>query len=167
MKRSITLILCVLSLQVLASNPKSRDWNITPSYSKAFIENKSQFNGRNKLENSTILYAIDHGPYQVYFTKSGLTYRLDKKLPRKKWDKSKPLTGEDEWMKIMAMRRQVNMQSDIIHMNWLNANKDVEVIATDETAEYFSYSMGSNSMNPNHVRGFKKLTYKNIYPGID
>ena len=54
------------------------DWTTAPAYSKAFIENKNQFNNRNKLENSKILYAIDHGPFQVYFTKLGITFRLDK-----------------------------------------------------------------------------------------
>jgi hypothetical protein len=142
-------------------------FNIYPEYAKAFIENRNQFNGRNKLPGSEILYAIDHGPYQVYFTRSGLTYRLDKKLPRKKWDKSKPLSGEEEWNQIMAMRRAVHMESTVIPMNWVDANPSVEIVADEKLDEYFSYSMGSNNVNYNNVRGFKKIIYRNLYPDID
>jgi len=50
-------------------------------------------------------------------------------------------------MQIMASRREIKMQSDIVHIDWLNSNPDVEIVATDATPEYFSYSMGSNNLN--------------------
>jgi len=145
----------------------SANWTASPAYAKAFIENKAQFNGRNKIENSEILYAIDHGPFQVYFTKKGITYRLDKKLPRKKWDKTIPIIDEADWNRIMKQRREVNMITDLIHMSWVNSNPAVEITAIEPTQDYFSYGMGSNNINYNHIRGYKKLIYKNLYPGID
>ena len=91
MTRLINAFTTLIVISMLTAGSVKADWTASPTYAKAFIENKSQFNGRNKLDNSKILYAIDHGPFQVYFTKEGLTYRLDKKLPRKKWDKKIPI----------------------------------------------------------------------------
>jgi len=116
---------------------------------------------------SQIQYAIDHGPFQVYFTSSGMTYRFDKKLPRQKWDKSKPISSQEEWEGILARRKAVRMESTLVHVGFANANTQVELIAEDPLDEYFSYGMGSNNINYNFIKGFKKLTYRNLYPGID
>ena len=142
-------------------------WTAQPAYAKAFIENKGQFDGRNKKTESKILYAIDNGPFQVYFTSSGVTYRLDKKLPRKKWDKTKPLESEEQWNSIMKMRREVNMVTDFIHIDWIGSNPDVIVIADDLQPDYFNYGMGSNNISYSYVKGYRKLLYLNLYNGID
>ena len=78
-------------------------------YPKAFIENKAQFDGRNKLAGTKILYAIDHGPFQVYFTSTGMTYRFDKKLPRQKWDKTKPINSQGEAQQMQDSVRLANL----------------------------------------------------------
>ncbi len=162
---SILFILTLFASPALSENKKP--WTAQPDYAKAFIENKGQFNGRNKKPESNIMYAIDHGPYQVYFTRTGITYRLDKKLPRKKWDKTQPIQSEEHWKSIMDMRKQVNMVSDIIHIDWTDCNPNTEIIATDARPDYFSYAMGNNNTNYNQVKGFARLTYKNIYEKID
>jgi gliding motility-associated-like protein len=166
--KNITIQLLVVSVLVAAQcGSLLAGWNEAPSYPKAFIQNKSQFDGRNKIPGSRVLYAIDHGPFQVYFTQKGITYRLDEKLPRKKWDKTVPLNNEEEFLKTMSSRRAVNMNSDIIHMNWLGVNSNVEVIASEPVDHYFNYSMGSNNITYNNIKGYQKLTYKNLYQGID
>lgn len=136
-------------------------------YPKAFIENKAQFDGRNKLTGTKILYAIDHGPFQVYFTATGMTYRFDKKLPKQKWDKTKPINSQEEWEAILAKRKAVRMESTLYHIDFANANPAVELVASEPLQEYFSYGMGSNSLHYNFIKGYKQLTYKNLYPGID
>lgn len=136
-------------------------------YPRAFIENKAQFDGRNKLAGSQILYAIDHGPFQVYFTATGITYRLDKKLPRQKWDKSKPISSQQEWESILERRKAVRMESTLIHVSFLGANAKSNIKAEHPLQEYFSYGMGSNSLHYNQIKGYQKLTYQNLYPGID
>ena len=54
-------------------------------------------------------------------------------------------------------------------MHWLNASSNVEVVATDKATEYFNYSYQVNSefRDANQVPAFKKIIYKNLYPGID
>lgn len=161
-------IIFALTLFSIGTFAKSgQPWNAKPEYAKAFIENKGQFNGRNKKADSKILYSIDNGPFQVYFTNTGVTYRLDKKLPRKKWDKTKPIESEEHWNSIMKMRREVNMVSDIIHIDWIGSNPDVKVIADELQPDYYNYGMGSNNISYSYVKGYRKLLYKNLYNGID
>src|SRR5690606_23059377 len=52
------------------------DWLVTMQAQKVFIENKSQFNNRNGILNSEVLFATEDYANQFFFTKQGLTYRL-------------------------------------------------------------------------------------------
>jgi gliding motility-associated-like protein len=169
MKHILRLLLFFAMLHFSMLSAHAGDWQTTPSYSKSFVENKGQFNGRNKLSGSDIRYAIDHGPFQVYFTKNGLTYRLDEKIREKKErDPKEHMKEEMREMKEKAEgKRKVEMRSDILHLEFLNSNPDVSIEASEEVTEYFNYSMGSNSIHYDGARGFRKLTYKEIYPGID
>ena len=75
MKKNILLLVYTLiSFSVSAAD----GWVVSEINSKRFIENKSQFDGRDKLINSEILFGVDEGGAQIYFTKHGLTYRFDK-----------------------------------------------------------------------------------------
>lgn len=137
----------------------NNSWALKWDYPRAFIENKGQFDGRDKLANSKILYAIDHTAFQVFFTKEGLTYHLNtrvKNKDRKKGDITKP-------KKLII--------SDFITMTWVGANPDVQLIAEGKCADYHTYSMMSadrqSCYDIRNIYGYKKLTYKNLYPQID
>ncbi len=126
-------------------------------HSKAFIENKGQFDGRNRLPDSKILFAVDNGAEQIFFTKTGLTYRFDKKEKnhkRKDGDKSQP---------------KVFFESDLVNMRWENANPDAKIVAEEKTEGHHSYSFYEDRevKNINYINGYKKLIYKNVYPNID
>jgi len=53
------------------------DWTKIPFEHKVFIENKGQFNGRNGLLGSKIMYGNENSGVQIYFTTTGLSYRID------------------------------------------------------------------------------------------
>ena len=55
--------------------------------------------------------------------------------------------------------------TEVVRMQWEGANANAQVISEDAVASYSSYAVGK--ANVNHVKGFKKLTYKNLYPNID
>src|SRR5579859_6610900 len=50
----------------------------------------------------------------------------------------------------------------VITMEWLQANPHPEIVAADLAPGVHSYGKAATA-----ARGFRKLTYKNIYPGID
>lgn len=172
MKKSLLLFL-FFPLCLLAGN-KETDWIASGEPSPRFIENRSQFDGKDKLSGSKILFGIDQGAVQVYFTKKGLTYRFDrsekkykrtKEEKRKDREKFKTMTAE-EFIEHEKRQKATTLITDLIHMQWSNANPAVEIIAQDLSGDYFSYTK-SNGENINYIKGYKKIVYKNLYPNID
>ncbi|HPB24768.1 MAG TPA: gliding motility-associated C-terminal domain-containing protein [Bacteroidales bacterium] len=138
---------------------QAQDWSVKWNYPKVFIENKGQFDGRDKKPDSQILYAVDHTAVQVFFTREGLTYRLDTKIKnknRKKGDTTQP-------------KRLV--VSDFVYMTWEGANPDPQIIPENLSPDYHTYSMLSRDRKSyydiRNIKGYKKITYKNLYPAID
>jgi len=156
----ILIMLCVFvfSLQTFAQQGMT-EWSINWDYPKSFIENKGQFDGRDKQLNSDILYAVDHGPVQIFFTKEGVIYRLDNKLRNPDKNRKK---GE---------RPKLICYSDFIYMTWEGANPQTEIVAENAAKDYHTYSMLKDDWETYYdirdIRGFEKITYKNLYPGID
>jgi hypothetical protein len=157
MKNLIIFFGCFITLNLFAQQ-SSLKWSGKFEAQKAFIENKGQFNGRNRQPDSQILYAVDEGSVQVYFTKKGLTYRFDRKeknKDRRDGDESKP---------------KIFFDSDIVNMIWEGANPNAELVAEEMTPDYYTYAMRKNENNIydiEHIKGFKKLVYKNLYNNID
>ncbi len=81
MKKHLLLCITFFSSVCLFSQSNIH-WKTTINNKKVFIENKSQFDDRNKLAGSAILFATEDGPVQMLFTKNGLTYSLVKKTPK-------------------------------------------------------------------------------------
>src|SRR5690606_28598636 len=65
----------------------SEKWNYSD---RAFIKNIGQFDNRNWNSNSEIEYGYAENPFYIFFTKQGVTYRLDKmiKNPKREEDKT-------------------------------------------------------------------------------
>ncbi|MBI4929932.1 MAG: T9SS type A sorting domain-containing protein [Bacteroidetes bacterium] len=175
MKKIILSCLIAVVTAVAAPAQSPAGWTAGNESQKRFIENKSQFDGRDQLPGSKILYAVDQNGTQIYFTKEGLTYRFDEVSPQhsskeRENEKQKVLPlGEDlggAWAEHEKNERKTIHTTDLVHMQWANANQDVEIIAEEKTDDYFSYTK-SNNENINYIKGYKKLIYKNLYPNID
>lgn len=85
MKNSITLLIasCFLFLTTAQAQLSTPSWSGKFEPSKAFVENKGQFEQRLKNPDSKILYAADQGSVQIYFSQKGLTYKFDRKEKNK------------------------------------------------------------------------------------
>lgn len=154
---------CILSAPIHAQSfadnantGKKSSWALNVEPVKAFIENKGQFFGRN-ASNEDILFAFDNGSSQIFFTQKGLTYRFDKtekNRDRKKGDATLP---------------KYKMQSDIVNIIWEGANPLAKIVPGEKAEGYHSYAfyIGDEVKNINHIAGYKKITYKNLYPNID
>ncbi len=149
------LLLSITFVPFLAFSQPNTAFKTEP----AFIKNHGQFDGRNWQKTTKIEYGIDYNKAYVFFTKQGLTYRFDKiiKNPnRKKDDPKSP--------------KRTNI-SELINITWIGANPDVEIIAQEKTDHYFSYAikdfLTKEIQNINHINGYKKLIYKNLYDNVD
>ena len=154
MKRNVLLLISLISTLALCAKSSTTKWTGSISQQKVFIENKSQFDSKNKLAGGQILFGTDEGPAMIYFTKTGLTYRLQKiepKAHKEEFERSaKKRESEEE-------EHEAKVTTDVIHMQWENANVDAQVVAEQMLPNYSSYSVGKTNIN--HVKGFKKLTW--------
>ncbi len=158
--KNYLLIGAIFFLSVTAPAQSSVKWQASLEPQKVFIENKSQFNDRNKLYGSEILFGTDESPVMIYFTKNGLSYCFTKtKLiveteeERVKEKRRMPEREEEE--------HQAVITTDEVHLQWENSNPAVQVIPMELSSAYYNYENISN------VKAYKKLLYKNLYPNID
>jgi gliding motility-associated-like protein len=152
-------------------NPSAPNWSASVFQSKAFIENKGQFDLRTG-DNSTILYSAQIGD-EVLFTPQGPVYCLFK--PEKMTDKERERAlkktrkekegrekEEEEEMSANILRRS------FVRMEWVGGNASPKIVAEDKLTEYWNYTdPRDRNRSINNCAGFRKLVYKNVYPGID
>ncbi|MGV6861975.1 MAG: DUF7948 domain-containing protein, partial [Putridiphycobacter sp.] len=153
----LTLKLCVV---IFITALGFRSFSQTENFKSqlAFIENVGQYDGRN-WQDSKIEFAYAKNPFYIFFTKKGLTYRFDKiiKNPnRVKGDTTIP--------------KRINI-SELVHVEWLNSNEDVEIIKEGQVESYYSFAIRTGNwketINKSGVKGYSKVTYKNMYDNID
>ncbi len=153
-----TAIFASLSFFVSAQN-NAVNWSVDFSSSqKKFIENKGQFDGRTDNPDDEILFAVDHGEQQIFFTKTGVTYRFQKvyRNPnRPKGNRTLPKRiGDVEY----------------VHFKWEGANANVELKGEILNKDYHVYAFTEafkTYSEINNIRSYQKLVYKNLYPNID
>jgi gliding motility-associated-like protein len=149
----------ICSISAFAQQQPITNWTARFDEAQSFIENKGQFTGRNRLPGSEILYAVDNGELQIFFTKQGVTYYVEKKFrnpDRKKGDRSKP---------------KLLKEYEVTHLNWEGANPNVELKGFDMKPDHHTYSFINKETGEygaySEIYGYKKLVYKNLYPNID
>jgi gliding motility-associated-like protein len=179
MKKFNSIISCLFALLSFSAFANSEKLKIPYQKPKSFIENKGQFDYAQEFGfGDHIDYAMDHGNTQILFSKKGLIFLFrepykkeinKKELERETEKRRKGKLSPEEWEKLEKSERMHNLNKDVIKMLWSGANKDVEIIAEDRTSDYHSYSFktGEGFKNISNINAFKKIIYKNLYPGID
>ncbi|MBN2667725.1 MAG: gliding motility-associated C-terminal domain-containing protein [Bacteroidales bacterium] len=150
----------IISLSILSFSQNANLLN-EPKRSLSFIENQGQFDGRNWQSNNPILYAIDLDDANLFLERQGLTYRFEKIIRN-------PLHTDENLKKDSTISKRI-LSSELVHVKWLNANPNVKVYAEYIDNSYYSYAykVTNDVVNKNHIKGFKKIIYKNIYNKID
>ncbi|MFZ1529423.1 MAG: SprB repeat-containing protein [Ferruginibacter sp.] len=130
-------------------------------FTKEFVKNIGQYGERMKgfEEMGKIQYGYEGLGMPVLFTAKGLIH-LHRKTEKISHEEEEKL--ERQGVPEEDIERRKNITDRTITMEWLNANRDVEIIATDQKQAYHTYGL-----LPDKAYGYKKITYKNIYPGVD
>ena len=131
------------------------------SSAAVFIENIGQYNSSLPgYENmGSIKYGYEGLDMPVLFTTKGLIH-YQRKI--------NPLTHEEEeaFEKEGLPEEEIELKKTItdrvISMEWVGANPAVEIIPEDKTNDYHTYGL-----LPGKASGYRRVTYKNLYPGID
>jgi len=170
------LFLKLIFTSLSAQDNNAANWNITSINKLRFIENKGQFDVKNRYVHDKILFGTE-GNLQVFFTPNGIQYCLNyakeigwyKKMLLEKEELKKFKGNIDKYEREKAREREMLKAERKISnakMEWIGANPNCEIIALDTLTEYFAYS-NVKEKSTQFSRGFKKIIYKNLYPNID
>lgn len=147
-------------------------WTAKFEYTKAFIENKGQFN--TTVNKEPVLFAVDNGSTMIRFTKKGVIYSFVKRFPKmdpnEKKERKKNLKTFEQWREFENEERTMDYKTDIVNFSFVGANSDPEIIASELTKDYHSYNVkeaDGHYKNINFIKAYKKLTYKNVFPKVD
>ncbi|MGP8213948.1 MAG: beta strand repeat-containing protein, partial [Bacteroidia bacterium] len=140
-------------------------WKVKPFDQKIFIENKGQFNSVLDKSQKVLFQTVIGGNTKVYFLPNGVVFRQRTFVAAdddgdKNAEKDKK--GEKDLDPDGPKTPVVKMVSAI----WEGANPDVTIEAGDEQTYFAGYATDDNK-GTIKANLFKKITYKNIYPGID
>ncbi len=156
----IVLLLVLLTTGIQAQQVKT-NWQVNAFEARSFVENRGQFNELKGKAYSDIRYAVKLQGGYLFFTPSGVSWRYafsekgEAEHKRRFFGKSRN-TGEEFKTTVHEMR-----------MEWEGANKHPELIAEAQTPDYYTYGVSKNGQESIRASAFEKLTYKNLYPGID
>lgn len=125
---------------------------------KSYIKNIGQYGetvtGYTRM--GRILYGYEGMEMPVLFTAKGLIH-LQRKMKKLSYEEMEEM--EKRGVKIKGKTGSVDR---IITMEWVNANPNPVVVAEDISSSYFTYGMLKEKAS-----AYKKITYKELYPGID
>ena len=131
------------------------------SSQNSFIENIGQYGQTMPRYNNMgmIKYGFEGFGMPVLFTSKGLIY-LQREVQKISEKEERKLEGKR--IPEEALERKRNVTNKVITMEWLGANPDCEISADSITQDYYTYGVIKEK-----ARAFKKIIYKDIYPGID
>jgi len=140
--------------------PKEKDFDLFGK-GNVYIENIGQFedtlNGYGHL--GKVRFAYEGLRWPVLLTTKGVIYRQRKKerrpLAELEEAERKGILDEKEENKYIITDRTLTME-------WLNANPNAVIVAEVPTSNYYTYGKLTAKAS-----GFKRLVYKDLYPGID
>ncbi|MCC6691395.1 MAG: SprB repeat-containing protein [Bacteroidia bacterium] len=137
-----------------------------PGQTNVFVKNHGQFD--NQLRSTKlsaghkIIYAINSSD-QIFFTPNGYIWKQTIfHGGRTNENETKHSISESEHEE---EERNAKAETYCIRMNWEGADPNAQIIAEEEAEGYYTY--GVEGFTNLKAKGYRKLIYKNMYPGID
>ena len=152
---------------------RSANWLSTSSVRPAFVEANGQYLAHKPKISSQIVYGVENGVV-AYFTRTGVIYELGKRVKMSKeekeeFEKIKTAAGvkEDEDEEEGRTAKTI-MHRSYVGMQWVGSNPDVQIIPESQVSEYWNFLDPKDANRTiNFMHGYQRLTYRNLYPGID
>jgi gliding motility-associated-like protein len=156
------LKLLTLSLSIASIISAQSNWVATnPFKQDAFIENKGQLDTKEGVINSDVLFTNSNDGIDIHLTKKGIIYKHYENVKRTPDEFPNGIRKKGE-----AKFRRVEYS---VKMEWLNANPNAQVITENAVSNYYTYGDLKDKSGKTSIKAlaYKKVTYKNLYPGID
>jgi uncharacterized protein (TIGR02145 family) len=137
------------------------------SSSTSFIENKGQIIDQHNNPNPSVLYLLNSPGLNVQLRKGGFSY--DVYSVQKSNIKSQK--SNDKLINQKTLFDDSSTSTFYYHridIDLINSNPNPTIIPEDPAPDYFNYFTASvPAEGIKNVRQYSKITYKEIYPGID
>ena len=155
-----SVFLCETSMAQNISKKNNNSWSTKdPFKTDVFVENFGQFDTWAKTS-APIKYAVNSSD-KIFFTQQGVTFRLVK-IERESKDE---LTASRQKKEEDREEELTKIETYFVNMQWIGCNENTVIEVNDESEGY--YTFGEKGYENVIAKGYKKLTYKNIYNGID
>jgi gliding motility-associated-like protein len=133
-----------------------------PFQTDVFIKNYGQFD-KWVASSEHVKYAINNAQ-KIFFTQNGMIYNLAV-IDNDKDEKGKRQIDVRGNHKQEEQEHHVKIKHFNVYMQWEGCNPYAIMEPGNETSGYYTY--GEKGYENIRAKGYKKLTYKNLYPGID
>lgn len=143
-----------------------------PFRNAVFIPNKGQFDGWNQTQDS-VLFGVAHDAELFRFTRHGVYTRLFtiEKLRRREREREERELREESARngKRRERERMPEIYESFAGMEWVGSNPNATIDVSEKQEGYFTYAVkdASGAVHGVQSDGWKKITYRNLYPGID
>lgn len=151
-----------------------QDWKVEHKPSSSFIENQGQFRSNNAEKIGGIDFAVDYGSTRIFFGKKGVSFDFMEATKKSREEREKIMAKEvssiAEHKEKERLFGKFMYKFDDVSFNWENGSPEAEIIGINQKSDYHSYSFEDEQgeiISKNHIKGYEKIRYKNIYPGID
>jgi gliding motility-associated-like protein len=129
----------------------------------AFEENKGQVWDMKGKPSSEVQYHYKEAGMDIFMLERGIAYQFSRMhYPEGYVPDDKDLNPEEREAQD-SLREKIRVETFRMDMQLVNANENARIIAEGESAGYVQY-YNRNTLN---VHSFQKLTYKEVWPGID
>jgi len=135
--------------------------SINSGTSFSFIKNIGQYGETMKGydQMGAIQFGYEGLEMPILLTPKGLIH-LHRKYERISHSEEERL--EKQGVPEEEIERRLIITDRVITMEWVGSNPNVEIIAEEKSTDYHTYGVLRDK-----AYGYKKITYKNMYPGID
>jgi len=144
---------------------KAEQWADTSGSSIHFTENKGQIEQTDGKPAPYVGYLLERGNTCIYLLKSGgIAYQFNRMHYPDGYRELLAQTHEPGMLKRLdTLQKQVRLETYRMDMQLLGANPEVQIVADGKSSDYTHYY----THDALFVHHYKRLTYKDIYPGID
>ena len=128
---------------------------------KSFIENIGQYGDSlsNAFNMGKTLFGYEGLDMPVLFTSKGLIH-IHRKVIAPSHEERERM--ERQKIPVEEINKKTTVIDKYITLEWVGANPNVQITSEDSTQAYHTYGMLQIK-----ARSFKKITYHDLYPGID
>jgi hypothetical protein len=155
------LIVTLLCSSIFAQAQFTSNTKQTFNSAASFIENIGQYGTTYKGQESmgNILYGFEGHSMPILFTKKGIIILQRKVESRSQREKQKL---EKQGIPEETIEHKKTVTDRAITLEWLGANTNVQILQEEKAYDYHTYGLIKEK-----AYGYKKITYKNLYNGID